>query len=53
MELRERGYSGGYTMLKEFAASLRPQQVLQLQAEERRERAWATAARFRREGFLV
>jgi transposase len=23
-ELRERGYSGGYTMLKEFVASLRP-----------------------------
>jgi transposase len=24
MELRERGYAGGYTMLKEFAASLKP-----------------------------
>lgn len=26
MELRERGYTGGYTMLKTFAASLRPQE---------------------------
>jgi len=26
MELRERGYSGGYTMLKLFVASLRPKQ---------------------------
>ena len=25
MELRERGYSGGYTMLKRFVASLKPQ----------------------------
>src|SRR5512133_3958694 len=27
MELRERGYTGGYTMLKMFAASLRPQRA--------------------------
>src|SRR5512144_1543976 len=26
MELRERGYTGGYTMLKMFVASLRPQE---------------------------
>ena len=25
MELRERGYCGGYTMLKQFVASLRPE----------------------------
>ena len=29
MELRERGYSGGYTMLKLFVASLRPQQSVE------------------------
>ena len=29
MELRERGYSGGYTMLKLFVASLRPQQAVE------------------------
>jgi len=29
MELRERGYSGGYTMLKLFIASLRPQQAVE------------------------
>ena len=29
MELRERGYCGGYTMLKLFVASLRPQQVVE------------------------
>jgi transposase len=29
MELRERGYSGGYTMLKLFVASLRPQQLVE------------------------
>ena len=28
MELRERGYCGGYTMLKLFVASLRPQQAI-------------------------
>jgi transposase len=28
MELRERGYCGGYTMLKLFVASLRPQQAV-------------------------
>src|SRR2546421_891491 len=28
MELRERGYSGGYTMLKLFVASLRPKQAV-------------------------
>jgi transposase len=27
MELRERGYTGGYTMLKMFAASLRPKEL--------------------------
>jgi hypothetical protein len=29
MELRERGYCGGYTMLKLFVASLRPQQAVE------------------------
>src|SRR5215204_2524942 len=29
MELRERGYSGGYTMLKLFVTSLRPQQAVE------------------------
>ena len=29
MELRERGYCGGYTMLKLFVASLQPQQVVE------------------------
>src|SRR6516225_6270283 len=29
MELRERGYRGGYTMLKQFVASLRPKQVVE------------------------
>ena len=29
MELRERGYSGGYTMLKLFVASLRPQRTVE------------------------
>jgi len=29
MELRERGYRGGYTMLKLFVASLRPQQAVE------------------------
>src|SRR5207244_10728419 len=29
MELRERGYSGGYTMLKLFVASLRPKQAVE------------------------
>jgi hypothetical protein len=29
MELRERGYCGGYTMLKQFVASLRPKQAVE------------------------
>ena len=29
MELRERGYCGGYTMLQQFVASLRPKQVVE------------------------
>jgi transposase len=29
MELRERGYPGGYTMLKRFVASLRPRQAVE------------------------
>jgi hypothetical protein len=29
MELRERGYPGGYTMLKLFVASLRPKQAVE------------------------
>ncbi len=29
MELRERGYPGGHTMLKRFVASLKPQQAVE------------------------
>src|SRR6267142_888939 len=50
MELRERGYSGGYTMLKLFVASLRPQPALGIRRDAGLEPGRLCRVRHRRAG---